>query len=37
MDAHYAKDDEGYLVTVPLREIVEEGERDERPRGNAGL
>ena len=27
MDAHYSKDDEGYLVTIPLKEILDEAEK----------
>ena len=26
VDAHYAKDDEGYLVTIALKEIIAEQE-----------
>ena len=29
MDAHYAKDDEGYLVTIPLKEIAAEQKNEQ--------
>ena len=30
MDAHYSKDDEGYLVTIPLKEILAEAAKEQK-------